>query len=214
MTDPGNPSWNVQSDGEGDRDPVGSDDRAQAMAAGEIKPLNRQIELSEYDPTWPDLFDREAARIHAALGEAVVQLEHVGSTSIPGIVAKPRIDILLIVPDSSNEAAYVAPMETAGYVLRIREADWHEHRLFKGPDTDTNIHVFSPGCSEIERLVGFRDWLRSHAPDRELYAAAKRDLAARTWHWVQDYADAKTAVVEEIISRAGLPGPLADGGTR
>lgn len=208
MSTTNGPTWNV-------RPPVSADARAQpAAAVGEIKPLDGQIELSEYDAGWPHLFEREATRIRAALGVAVVMLEHVGSTSIPGIVAKPRIDILLIVADSADETAYLAPMEAAGYVLRIREADWHEHRVFKGPDTDTNVHVFSPGCSEIERMVGFREWLRSHDADRDLYAAAKRDLAARTWHWVQDYADAKTAVVEEIIARAGLPGPLADGGTR
>jgi len=105
-------------------------------------------------------------------------------------------------------------LEAAGYVLRIREPDWHEHRVFKGSDTDTNIHVFSADCSEIERMVGFRDWLRSHGADRERYAEAKRELAVRTWRWVQDYADAKTAVVEGIIARAALPGPLADGGRR
>ena len=137
-----------------------------------------------------------------------------GSTSVPGLVAKPRIDVLLVVPDSADEPAYVPALEAAGYVLRIRESDWHEHRVFKGPDTDTNIHVFSADCSEIERMVGFRDWLRSHDADRERYAEAKRELAVRTWRWVQDYADAKTAVVEGIIARAALPGPLADGGRR
>ncbi len=117
-------------------------------------------------------------------------------------------------PASGDEATYVPALEAAGYVLRIREPEWHEHRVFKGPDTDINAHVFSPGCSEIARMTGFRDWLRSHPADRELYAQAKRDLAGRTWRWVQDYADAKTSIVEEIIARAGLPGSLTDGGGR
>lgn len=201
------PTWNVAPQHEGEA-------RVQAAAVGEIKPLDGQILLVEYDPEWPRLFDREAARIRGSLGDRVVLLEHVGSTSVPGLVAKPRIDILLIVPQSANEATYVPDMEAAGYILRIREADWHEHRVFKGTAPDTNIHVFSPGCSEIERMVGFRDWLKSHGDDRDRYASAKRDLATRTWRWVQEYADAKTEVVEEIIARAGLPGPLADGGTR
>lgn len=197
----------------GDQAPDGDDARVLAGMIGEIQPLQAPIELAEYDSAWPELFEREATRIRAALGNAIVILEHVGSTSVPGLVAKPRIDILLIVQDSGDEASYVPAMEAAGHVLRIREPDWHDHRVFKGPDTDTNVHVFSPGCSEIERMVGFRDWLRAHDADRDLYADAKRNLAGRTWRWVQNYADAKTSVVEEIIARAGLPGPLADGGT-
>lgn len=185
-----------------------------SVVVGGIEPHGAPIELAEYDPSWPILFDREAARIRATLGDTIVVLEHVGSTSVPGLSAKPRIDILLIMPASGEEATYVPALEAAGYVLRIREPEWHEHRVFRGPDTDINIHVFSPGCSEIARMTGFRDWLRSHPDDRELYAQAKRDLAGRTWRWVQDYADAKTSVVEEIIDRAGLPGPLADGGGR
>ena len=95
--------------------------------------------------------------------------------------------------------------EGAGYVLRIREPQWHEHRLLRGPDTNVNLHVFSQGSVEWDRMVGFRDWLRSHPEDLELYERTKRELAARTWRHVQHYADAKTAVVEEIIARAGLP---------
>jgi len=201
------PTWNVAAQPDADA-------RVQASAVGEIRPLDGPIELAEYDPAWPAWFLREAARVRSALGDRAVMVEHVGSTSVPGLVAKPRIDILLIVPDSADEAGYVPDLEGVGYRLVIREPDWHEHRVFKGPDTDTNIHVFSPGCSEIERMVGFRDWLRTHAADRELYAAAKRDLAGRTWRWVQDYADAKTAIVGEIMARAGLPGPLAECRTR
>ncbi len=87
-------------------------------------------------------------------------------------------------------------------MLRIREPDWFEHRLFKGFDPAVNLHVFSDGASEIERMVRFRDWLRSSDTDRELYARTKRELAQRTWRHVQHYADAKSAVVQEIMSRA------------
>jgi GrpB-like predicted nucleotidyltransferase (UPF0157 family) len=109
---------------------------------------------------------------------------------------------LLIVPNSGDEPAYVPDLEAAGYVLRIREPEWYEHRVFKGPDTDVNLHVFSPGCIEIERMLGFRDWLRTHSEDRERYERTKRELASRQWEFTQNYADAKTAVVEEIIARA------------
>jgi GrpB-like predicted nucleotidyltransferase (UPF0157 family) len=93
-------------------------------------------------------------------------------------------------------------MEAAGYILRIREPEWFEHRVFKGPDTNVNLHVFSPGCVEVDRMVLLRDWLRSHPEDRDLYERTKRDLAGRRWRYVQNYADAKTAVVLEIMARA------------
>jgi len=183
------------------------DEAIRTATVGELQPHDASIVLAEYDPGWPRLYDREAARIQSALGDRVRLLEHVGSTAVPGLVAKSRIDVLLIVPDSADEPAYVPAMEAAGYVLRIREPGWYEHRVFKGPDTDVNVHVFSPGCPEIARMLMFRDWLRTHDADRSRYGAAKRDLARSTWHYVQDYADAKTAVVESILAAAGAPGP-------
>lgn len=176
-----------------------------AYTIGELRPLTEPILIADYDPTWPALFEREAERIRRALGDRVVALEHVGSTSVPGLAAKPRIDVLLVVPDSSDEPAYVPALEAAGYVLRIREPDWHQHRVLKGPDTDVNLHVFSPGCVEIERMLRFRDWLRANDVDRALYERTKRELATRPWKHVQHYADAKTEVVEQILARAGAP---------
>ena len=176
-----------------------------AMTVGEVKVHAAPITLVEYDPEWPALFAREDRRIRAALGDRVLRLEHTGSTSVPGLAAKPCIDMTMIVPDSSDEATYVPALEAAGYVLWIREPDWHEHRVFKGPDTNVNLHVFSAGSPELDRMVGFRDWLRTHDDDRDLYQRTKRELAAREWQYVQNYADAKTTVVEQIIARAGLP---------
>ena len=178
------------------------EEQLRKATVGELKPFNGRIRLADYDPTWPDLFEREAARIRSVLGDRVMQLEHVGSTSVPGLPAKPQIDILLVVPDSADEAAYVAPLEAAGYRLTIREPDWHEHRLLKGPDTNINLHVFSPGSSEPDRMLSFRDWLRTHEHDRRRYEHAKRELSTRTWKYVQNYADAKTEVVEGILARA------------
>jgi GrpB-like predicted nucleotidyltransferase (UPF0157 family) len=178
-------------------------EQIQAVTIGQIAPLTSPILIAEYDPEWPRLFEREAERIRAALGgERVVLLEHAGSTSVPGLAAKPLIDILLVVPNSADEPSYVPPLEAAGYVLRIREPEWYEHRVFKGPDTNVNLHVFSPGCPEIRRMLGFRDWLRTHEDDRELYERTKRELAQQDWKYVQNYADAKTTLVEEIIARA------------
>ena len=149
-------------------------------------------------------FRREADRIRDVLRRRALQIEHVGSTSVPGLVAKPIIDMVVVVADSADEQAYVPAMEAAGYLLRIRETNWHEHRMFKGPDTEINVHVFSAGCPEVGRMLMFRDWLRHDAADRDLYARAKLDLARRDWKYVQNYADAKTGVIDEIIARAGV----------
>lgn len=182
--------------------PPYTDEALRAVTIGELPEHNARIELAEYDPEWARLYKREAERIGRALGSRMLRIEHVGSTSVPGLAAKPLIDIVLVVPDSTDEDAYVPQLEAAGYALRIREPDWFEHRLFKGPDTNVNVHTFSEGCEEVDRMVGFRDWLRAHDDDRDLYLAAKRDLAEREWKYVQNYADAKSAVVREILTRA------------
>ena len=167
-----------------------------------LQPLSARITIVDYDSQWSRLFQREAERIQSIIGDRALRIEHTGSTSIPGLAAKPIIDILLVVTDSSDESEYVPALEAAGYQLHIREPEWHEHRMFKGPDTDINLHVFSHGCSEIKRMLAFRDYLRSHEADRELYARTKRELAQCYWKYTQDYADAKTSVIEQIMARA------------
>lgn len=166
--------------------------------------MSVRILIQDYDPKWPKLYEREAGRIRGVLGQRVLRLEHAGSTSVPALPAKPIIDIILAVADSSDEPAYARSLETAGYLLKIREPNWHEHRLFKGPDTDIHLHVFSLGCPEIDRMLLFRDWLRGNPSDRDLYVQTKRALAQQEWGCEQDYADAKTAAVTEILARAGL----------
>jgi GrpB-like predicted nucleotidyltransferase (UPF0157 family) len=173
-----------------------------AVTVGERHPLNGTIYLAPYDPAWPSLFTRLTQRIHAALKDGVLLLEHVGSTSVPGLPAKPIVDIVLAVVDSSDEAAYVERLEREGFKLRIREPDWYAHRMFKCLDPDANLHVFSKGCEEIDRMLLFRDWLRTHADDRLLYEGKKRELAGRIWKYTQNYADAKSEVVQEILGRA------------
>ena len=179
-----------------------TEDQIIAATVGERQPLNSTVYLAPYDPAWPSLFTRLAKQIHEALGDAILLLEHVGSTSVPGLSAKPIIDMVLAVADSSDESSYVKPLEEKGYTLRIREPDWYEHRLLKPPEVEGNLHVFSAGCKEIERMLLFRDWLRIHADDRLLYEETKRELAARTWKYTQNYADAKAEVVQEILARA------------
>ena len=168
-----------------------TEEQLRAIQVGGLRPLNGPIQLVDYDPEWPRLFEREATRVRAALGERVLQLEHVGSTSVPGLAAKPRIDMLLVVADTADEPTYVPPLEAAGYILRVREPDWYEHRMFNGPDTTLNLHVLSAGCPEIDRMLLFRNWLRSHDADRQLYERTKRELAQQTWKYTQHYADAR-----------------------
>ncbi|ANZ43327.1 hypothetical protein BBK82_36765 [Lentzea guizhouensis] len=161
-----------------------------------------RIVLEDSNPEWPCWYEREAARIRGALGPAVLRVEHVGSTSVPGLAAKPLIDVLLVVADSNDEDAYVPALVRAGYHLWAREHGWHEHRLLRDHDPDVNLHVFSPACEEIDRMLVFRDRLRTHPADRAEYERTKRALAGQAWDRVQDYADAKTRVVERIILRA------------
>ena len=161
-----------------------------------------KILLADYDQRWPELFRREADRIKAALGSRALSIEHIGSTSVPGLAAKPVIDILLVVANSADEGAYAPALEEAGYKLTIREPEWHQHRMLQGAACDINLHVFSSGCEEIGRVILFRDWLREHAEDRDLYAYKKSELARQEWENVQNYADAKTAVVAQILERA------------
>lgn len=186
-----------------DRRSLASDADIEAHTIVGARRHDSQVHLAEYDPAWPQLFQQEAARIKAVLGDIAIRVEHVGSTSVAGLAAKPVIDIVMEVPDSTHEPQYVAPLVSHGYELRIREPDWYEHRVLKGLETDVNLHVFTVGCPEIDRMLRFRDHLRSKPADRSLYEAKKRELASRKWAYIQNYADAKTDIIEEILARAG-----------
>jgi GrpB-like predicted nucleotidyltransferase (UPF0157 family) len=180
---------------------------AALRVSGTVTPHNAKIQLAPYDPSWSAQYEAEAAKIRSALGDGALVLEHVGSTSIPGVSAKPIIDILLAVADSSDEDAYVPALSAKGYRLHIREADWEQHRVMKGERPDVNLHVFTIGSREISRMLGFRDRCRGHPEERRLYEETKRRLADRVWRHVQHYANAKAEVVEAIIAR-GL-GPVS-----
>lgn len=158
--------------------------------------------IREYDPTWPDRYEIERGRIVHALGDMPITIEHGGSTSVPGLPAKPIIDIVMTVPDSTDEDAYFPGLLSVGYTFTLREPEWSEHRLFNRDWPRVNLHIYSTGCDEVDTMLLFRDHLRRDAADRELYAAVKRELASRQWAIVQDYADAKSDIVADIMSRA------------
>jgi GrpB-like predicted nucleotidyltransferase (UPF0157 family) len=165
-----------------------------------------EIQVVEYDERWPAGFERLAARVRAALGDSVLELHHVGSTSVPALPAKPVIDADLVVADPGHEASYVPALEAAGFVHTIREPWWHEHRLLKHDDPLAHLHVFGPDCPEVVRHLMFHDWLVEHAEERERYAAAKRTAAsemnARPGGGTgMDYNRHKEPVVRDIYDR-------------
>jgi GrpB-like predicted nucleotidyltransferase (UPF0157 family) len=181
-----------------DDDPI--EKRLREAIIGEIEP--RAVVIAEYDAAWPERFHREEKKIRTALGEAALVVEHIGSTSVPGLAAKPIVDILLVVEDSGDEASYLPALKEAGYVLRVREPDFDEHRMFRTPEKEVHVHVYSAGSGEIGRYLLLRDHLRTDREDRELYASTKRELAKGNWPSADHYAEAKTEVVEGILARA------------
>jgi GrpB-like predicted nucleotidyltransferase (UPF0157 family) len=182
-------------------DPPGSDPWVDGRAA---QPY--EIRVVEYDDQWPTDFGRVAAVVRDALGDRVLEIHHVGSTSVPGLPAKPVIDVDLVVTDPADEAAYVPDLQGAGFVHKIREPSWHEHRLLTYDDPVTHLHVFGPGCPEVIRHAMFREWLLEHPDDRERYATAKRVAAAEMnarpgGGTGMDYNRHKEPVVRDIYDR-------------
>jgi GrpB-like predicted nucleotidyltransferase (UPF0157 family) len=159
----------------------------------------RAIELVAWSPEWRRRYELERARILDTLGPTARRVEHVGSTAVTGLAAKPIIDLQLSVTDVEDEADYVPPLEGAGYVLRVREPG---HRMLRTPALDVHVHVCSVGSSWEERHLLFRDWLRHDDGDRRAYADLKRRLARRDWTDMNAYAEAKTSFIEEATARA------------
>jgi len=159
----------------------------------------REIVIVDHDPAWAARYEVERERITDALGDRALRIDHIGSTSVPGLAAKPIIDIDLSVADPDDEAAYVPDLEAAGYVLRVREPG---HRMLRTPALDVHLHVCALGTEweRVHRL--FRDWLRNHPDDRQRYEDLKRSLAGREWADMNEYADAKTGVITDILRRA------------
>ena len=164
--------------------------------------LDGPVVLVEPKPEWPSRYAVQEARVRGALGPAALRVEHVGSTSVPGLAAKDVIDIALEVQDASDEPAWLPALQAAGYVLHLREPGWEQHRLLRRARPAVHLHVFTAGSKEVERMLLFRDRLRANRDDLERYERTKRELARRRWAHRQDYADAKSAVVEQIIATA------------
>ncbi|HEY3747828.1 MAG TPA: GrpB family protein [Pseudonocardiaceae bacterium] len=159
----------------------------------------RVIHIAAPDPAWPQRFGVEHDRIVAALGSVAGRVDHIGSTSVPGLAAKPIIDIQISVVDVEDEPAYVSSLEAAGYRLRVREPG---HRMLRTPELDVHVHVCNAGSAWERRHVLFRDWLRHDAADLAAYQELKQRLAEQEWADMNAYADAKGPLVAEISERA------------
>jgi GrpB-like predicted nucleotidyltransferase (UPF0157 family) len=158
-----------------------------------------RLELHDYDDRWVDVFLDHRARIRDALSAVDVEIEHIGSTSVPGLAAKPIVDIVVTVDDITAEEDYLDALLAAGYMLRVREP---RHRLVRTPARDVHVHLYERGDPAVDEYLLLRDRLRSDADDRALYESTKRTLLGTRWDDMNDYADAKTDVILAIKERA------------
>ena len=169
------------------------------------------VEVTDPDPEWPLWYSVLAARIREALGWRALQLEHIGSTSVRGLPAKPVIDIDLTVADPGREQDYVPALEKAGFRLVIREPWWYGHRVLRSDEPKSNLHVFGFDSPELIRHRIFRDWLRGNPDERDRYVAAKRQAAAEAnarGEHVMQYNARKEQVIREIYHRAFMAAGL------
>ncbi|HXH36083.1 MAG TPA: GrpB family protein [Plantibacter sp.] len=159
----------------------------------------RELVLHRSDERWAGIYLEHRARIEQALDGSDIDVEHIGSTSVPGLAAKPIVDIVVAVDDITAEEDYLTPLLDAGYELRVREPG---HRLVRTPARDVHVHLYERNASAVEEYLLFRDHLRSDAVDRALYERTKRALLEQEWDDMNDYADAKTDVIRAIKTRA------------
>jgi GrpB-like predicted nucleotidyltransferase (UPF0157 family) len=190
----------------------GTPEQMAAALVGEPPATWQSIIIEDYDPAWADWFAAARSLLGEAVSGLIIAIEHVGSTSVPGLPAKPIIDIDLLIEDTADESRYLPALEELGYRLILREPWWYGHRMLVSPAEDVHLHVWPAGAPEPVRHRLFRDWLRAHPADRDLYAATKRRLARDTVHRPGDYSLAKNDVIDEIYARIFAAGDESDQG--
>ena len=159
----------------------------------------RHLKVVDYDERWPVVFAEHHERLIEALQGRPAEIEHIGSTSVPGLAAKPIVDIVVVVDDITAEENYLPQMLEAGYVLRVREPG---HRLVRTPELDVHVHIYGKGDPAVTNYLLLRDRLRADAGDRELYARTKLELIAQGFDDMNAYSDAKSEVIAGILKRA------------
>ena len=190
----------------------GTPEQMAAALVGEPPATWQSIIIEDYDPAWADRFATASLLLGETLSSLIIAIEHVGSTSVPGLPAKPIIDIDLLIEDTADESRYLPALEELGYRLILREPWWYGHRMLVSPAEDVHLHVWPAGAPEPVRHRLFRDWLRAHPADRDLYAATKRRLARDTVHRPGDYSLAKNDVIDDIYERIFAAGDQTDQG--
>jgi GrpB-like predicted nucleotidyltransferase (UPF0157 family) len=190
----------------------GTPEQMAAALVGEPPATWQSIIIEDYDPAWADRFATASLLLGETLSSLIIAIEHVGSTSVPGLPAKPIIDIDLLIEDTADESRYLPALEELGYRLVLREPWWYGHRMLVSPAEDVHLHVWPAGAPEPVRHRLFRDWLRAHPADRDLYAATKRRLARDTAHRPGDYSLAKNDVIDDIYVRIFAAGHETDQG--
>ena len=183
-----------------DQSSMNTHEYLKSVTIGKPQSAKDGITIVDYDPNWPIVFESLKKDIDHVLNDIPHKVEHCGSTSVPGLCAKPIIDMVLTISNPKKEDAYVPLLQGLGYRLRIREDDWYDHRMLKLNQPQVNLHVFGFNCPEVKRMLDFRDWLTTHPDDMALYGSTKRRLASQSFEYVQDYADAKSDVVSTIFS--------------
>jgi GrpB-like predicted nucleotidyltransferase (UPF0157 family) len=187
----------------------GTPEQMAVALAGERPASWESIVIEDYDPAWVDRFAATRSQLGGTLGAQVISIEHAGSTSVPGLAAKPVIDIDLLLQDTADESGYIPALEGVGYWLVLRERWWYGHRMLVSAAEDVNLHVWPHDAPEPIRHRLFRDWLRSHPDDRDRYAAAKQRVAVDTADRPGDYSLAKNEVIDDIYTRIFAAGPDA-----
>jgi putative glutamine amidotransferase len=178
--------------------------RGSRAAAGHVEGRTRAYAIEPSDPSWPKRFEREAERLRGALGDLAVRIDHVGSTAVPGLAAKPIVDIQVSVSSVVPRTDYLEPIRALGYRWAIDP--WPgDHEFFsrdESGDRAYHVHVCAAGSRWERRHLAFRDWLRSHPDDAAAYEQLKRELAERHPRDTHGYTDSKTEFIREIESRA------------
>ncbi|EPG8536268.1 GrpB family protein [Citrobacter amalonaticus] len=164
-------------------------------------PPIENVAVVAYDPLWPNIYSTLASKIMIELGSNLLEIDHVGSTAVPGLAAKSIIDIDLTVADAADEKTYVSALENLGYRLIVREPRFHGHRLFHHDNPRVNLHVFTQDTPETARHLLFRDWLRQSEKDCKLYANAKFEAVKDCSFDIQKYHENKSKVVHDIYQR-------------